>query len=174
MPTQNPRLTITLEPTLAAQLRRISELTGNSQSKLISEMLEGSTQVFARLIQVLEAAEQAKGALKGKTAQDIGDAQARIEKQLGLVFEEFDTLTLPLLKEAESITRRARKRTGGAPLAGMHPGAAAPSPALVTPPSNRGGQVYRQPEKDEGKNRSWPWSGLMPIRPPPRRRKPRT
>lgn len=124
MPTKNPRLTITLEPMLAAQLRRLSELTGNSQSKLLAEMLEGATVIFERLISVLEAAERAKQSLHGKVAQDMGDAQQRIEKQLGLMLEDFDQVTLPLLADVEKVPRRAartatvseaRRRTGGAP-----------------------------------------------------------
>ena len=133
MPTLNPRLTITLEPTLAAQLRRLSELTGNSQSKLISEMLEGSTEVFSRLITVLEAAVTAKDSLRGKVAADMGNAQARVERQLGLILEDFDETTKPLLVDSEKSTRRggrttteseARRRAGSAPAS--------------TPLSNRG------------------------------------
>ena len=60
MATKNPRLTITLTPSLAAQLRRLSELTGNSQSSLIAELLDGSGPVFDKMIQVLEAAAIAK------------------------------------------------------------------------------------------------------------------
>ena len=56
MTTQNPRLTITLQPTIAAQLKELSRLTGNSQSSLIAELLDGSSAVFARVIQVLTAA----------------------------------------------------------------------------------------------------------------------
>ena len=56
MTTKNPRLTITLEPALAAQIKRMSELTGNSQSAIISELLDGSAPVFERVIKVLEAA----------------------------------------------------------------------------------------------------------------------
>lgn len=150
MPAKNPRLTITLEPTLSAQLRRLSELTGNSQSKLIAEMLEGSTPVFARLIQVLEAAQTAKESIRGKVAEDMGDAQARVEKQLGLILEDFDQTTAPLLQEAEAITRRARKRTGRASASVS----AAPAPAAgglvsasVTPPSNRGVRSTANPRQ---------------------------
>jgi len=109
MPTANPRLTITLQPLLAAQLRRLSELTGNSQSKLISEILDGSTEVFARVIKVIEAAQVATAAMKGKAAADMDAAQTRIEAQLGIVMEEFDSFSGDLLKEAEKVTRRARK-----------------------------------------------------------------
>lgn len=136
MPTANPRLTITLEPALAAQLRRLSVLTGNSQSKLIAELLEGSTQVFDRLIRVLEAAEAAKESIKSSTVKDLEVAQAKIEAQLGLALEAMDEGARPLLEEAEAIKRRRsapRKRPGGPAERGVPAAGGAP-----TPPSNRG------------------------------------
>lgn len=144
MPTANPRLTITLEPTLAAQLRRLSELTGNSQSKLIAELLEGSSVVFDRLIQVLEAAETAKLTLKAKTTQDLEAAQTRVEQQLGLVLEDFDQVTAPLLAQAEAITRRARRGPQGDARRAPRAGRAA---ASLTPPSNRGVRSTRKQAK---------------------------
>jgi len=131
MPAKNPRLTITLEPSLAAQLRKLSELTGNSQSSLIGELLEGSGPVFDRMIQVLEAAKVAKESMRGKIADDIEQAQAKMEGALGMVLEGFDQWTGSLLDEAEAVTRRARR--GPAPRGVSGPGAAAP-----TPISNRG------------------------------------
>ena len=65
MTTKNPRLTITLQPALSAQFRRLSELTGQSQSSIIAELLSGSEPVLERMIRVLEAAEAAKGELRG-------------------------------------------------------------------------------------------------------------
>ena len=135
MPTNNPRLTITLEPSLAALLRRLSELTGNSQSKLIAEILQGSEQVFERLIRVLEAAETAKAQLKEVTVRDMESAQNRIEQQLGLALGEMDSAFAPILKEAEAITRRSARRTQGGPASRGVPAAAGPK---ATPPSNRG------------------------------------
>ena len=120
MPTKNPRLTITLEPSLAAQLRTLSELTGNSQSSLIAELLQGSGPVFDRLIQVLQAAKTAKEAMRGKLVADMEDAQSKMEGAFGIAMEGFDQLTGSLLDEAEAVTRRARK---GA-LKGKDPGAA--------------------------------------------------
>ncbi len=131
MPAKNPRLTITLEPSLHAQLRRLSELTGDSQSKLISEMLEGSTEVFSRLIQVLEAAELAKGQIKGKAAEDMKHAQGRMEAQFGLLLDDWEKGTAPLLADAETVARRARK-------GGLARDARPPAPASLTPISNRG------------------------------------
>ena len=128
MPAKNPRLTITLEPSLAAQLRKLSELTGNSQSSLIGELLEGSGPVFDRMIQVLEAAKVAKESMRGKIADDIEQAQAKMEGALGMVLEGFDQWTGSLLDEAEAVTRRGVGKRSAA-----RPGAAAP-----TPISNRG------------------------------------
>lgn len=143
MPTSNPRLTVTLEPAVAACLRRLSEVTGNSQSKLISELLDGSVPVFERVIATIEAAKAASSEIRGKLAEDMERAQGRVERQLGLVLDEFDSAAAPLLKGVETVARRSRKqptrpRYEGAEAAVV--GAGAP----VTPLSNRG---VRSPAK---------------------------
>lgn len=154
MPTKNPRLTITLEPLLAAQLRRLSELTGNSQSKLLSEMLEGSTVVFERVIRVLEAAQHAQAGIRGKVTQDMADAQQRVEQQLGLILDDIDQTTAPLLEDVEAIARRARKAPDGrrrqAQRGGGQPALDTPVSALLTPISNRGVR-FSQPIENKGK-----------------------
>jgi len=133
MATKNPRLTITLNPALAAQLRRLSELTGNSQSALISELLDGSGAVFDRLIKVLEAAEAAKESMKGGVARDMRDAQQRVEQQLGLMLDFGEERAADLVDQVETVRRRRAK---GAPRSGVaSPAGDAP---LETPPSNRG------------------------------------
>lgn len=142
MPTKNPRLTITLEAHFAAQLRRLSELTGNSQSQIISELLEDSEGVFFKIIQVLEAAQVARQEIKGRITLDIQQAQERMERQLGLSIDEpADTVTLPLLADVEKVARRRRKQTAGpagAQLAGTVRGRLAASVPTETPLSNRG------------------------------------
>jgi len=134
MPAKNPRLTITLQPVIAAQLRRLSELTGNSQSALIAELLDGSSPIFDRVIRVLEAAQQAQNSIKGSVAQGLDDAQSKVEKQLGLVLDLFDDATLPLLADVEQVKRRSRKRGDGRARA-LGGGAISAEP---TPISNRG------------------------------------
>jgi hypothetical protein len=156
MPTKNPRLTITLTPALGAQLRKLSELTGNSQSALISDLLEGSGDVFDRVIAVLSAAKEAQLSIKGKLASDMDDAQKKLEGQLGLALDTFEQGTRPLLDEVETIKRRSRRQgpaSGGATQAGAagpkfllehfgtpmggHRGET-PNRAVSTPLSNRG------------------------------------
>jgi len=146
MSTIKPRITITLEPVTALQLKRISELTGNSQSSMVSEVLEQATPVFERLIKILEAAEAAKqsaeAAQQSLMIQSVGHlelAQRRVERQLGLLLDDFDESSAPLLAELEEVKRRgagSRSRTAtGRQRAGAVAGG---SGAVSTPLSNRG------------------------------------
>lgn len=124
MPTQNPRLSLTLSPDLAWQLRRLSELTGNSQSSLITSMLEGSNHFLWRLISTLEAAEEAKGRIPGHVANLMNEAQQRIEQKFGLT---------EVLDRAQAAAEKPRSAgTARRP----HAAAAAASAPL----SNRGGR----------------------------------
>jgi galactokinase len=127
MPTKNPRLTMTLSPLMAAQLKRMSELTGNSQASLVSELLEGSTTVFDRLIRVLEAAQGVKNETFSQFAGDMKASQAKMEKQLGLMLADFDGVTAPLIDHLEQIPRRGRKGTPGR--ASGTSGTSSPNPA---------------------------------------------
>jgi len=150
MPTQNPRLTVTLEPAVSACLRRLSEVTGNSQSKLIAELLEGSVPVFQRVIATIEAAKTASAEIRGRLADDMGKAQERMEQQLGLVMGEFDAAAAPLLEGVETVKRRGRKGTGRATAsvsAAPAPATGGRRPASVTPPSNRGVRSTANPRK---------------------------
>ena len=119
MPTNNPRITITLEPATYARLRRLSELTDQSLSAIVSEILDGSAQVFDRTITVLEAAKSATEEMREKTAADLAAAQTKLEQQLGLSLEVFDGYTESLLEDAEAVRRRARR--GGPALRGASP-----------------------------------------------------
>lgn len=103
---------MTLTPSLAAQLRRLSELTGNSQASLVSELLEGQELVFDKVIRALEAAKEVRGSMVQSLAEDLDRSQAVIEGQLGLVLDEFDRGVGPLLTQAEAIKRR-KGRAGG-------------------------------------------------------------
>lgn len=135
MSTTNPRLTITLQPSVSAQIRELSRLTGNSQSGVISELLESSSPVFERLIKVLAAAEAAKAELGGQVKRDLEAAQIRVERQLGLILEDFGDVTRPILDQAEGIRRRAAAGGAGRSLRRT---SATRREAAPTPLSNRG------------------------------------
>ena len=114
MPAKYPRLTITMRPGLHAMLRRLSELTGQSQSALIFELLDGAEPVLSRVIRLLEAANQAKDEMRGRLAHEMRGAQERIEQQLALSLDaigEGDAVQDALLPiDQEGPRRRRRKR----------------------------------------------------------------
>jgi len=134
MPAKYPRLTITMRPALHARLRRLSELTGNSMSALIFELLDGAEPVLDRVVRLLETAELAKEQMHGHLARDMATAQERIEHQFGLTLarfgdEELDG-DLDVSDYEKEPTRRGRK---GGRLVRTPATAAQP-----TPLSNRG------------------------------------
>lgn len=139
MPAKNPRVSITLQPVLVAQLRRLSELTGNSQSALVGELLEGSEAVFARLIRVLEAANDARDAVRENLVRDLDNAQGTMERQLGLALDLVDHHA-PLIEMAERVQRRAGRAKPQA-------ARARPSRGVATPLSNRGVRSDRKTGK---------------------------
>lgn len=129
MPAANPRITITLQPEVHAILRRMSELTGNSQSSFVGELLAESMPIFERMVQVLEAAAKLQAeadAGKASLREGLAQAQEQLERQLGLSLETMDQGFRPILDEAEKVARRrgrakaqprtAAKRAGSTPM----------------------------------------------------------
>ena len=114
MTTKNPRLTLTLTPTIAGQLKRISQLTGNSQASLVSELLEAQEFVFSRVIQTLEAAQFVRNDMKTSFSRDLAKSQQAIEKELGIALEQLDDASLPIIEQAEKIKRRRGREGSGA------------------------------------------------------------
>lgn len=143
MPTLNPRITITLRPEVAAVMRRLSVLTGNSQSSMVGELLAESLPVFERMAKVLEAAAQAREQAMqapAEVSRNLERAQNRIEAQLGLVLDDFDEVVRPLLRDSEKVQRRGTRTAARRPV----PAAA----AVPTPLSNRG---VRSTQRGQGK-----------------------
>jgi hypothetical protein len=127
MPTLNPRLTVTLTPAVAAVMKRMSDLTGNSQSAIVGELLEETRPIFERMVLVMQVAKDVKGKVKSDLIASMEGVQNRLEKQLGLLEPLMQQETDSFLDQAEKVTRR-----GATALAD------APRRAAATPMSNRG------------------------------------
>lgn len=149
MPTLNPRISITLTPAVAAVLRELSALAGNSQSAIVGELLETSLPVFERVVTALRAASQIQESAKVEIAAGLERAQHRIEAQMGLLLSEIDETNRPLLEAAERVTRRGAG--GAAPGArAARPDAAPKAPSgLTTPVSLTGGSGHPKTGKNK-------------------------
>lgn len=137
MTTLNPRITVMLQPRVHAVLRRLSELTKNSQSALVGELLAESLPVFERMVAVLDAAEKlrAKGmSVSGEITSALATAHTRLENQMGFSLDVMDIGNKPLLDAAENVQPRgaATREKGRSPSRGTAPH------SRSTPMSNRG------------------------------------
>jgi hypothetical protein len=113
MPATNPRISVTVTPSVEAALARLSAATGQSKSSFIADLLETSMPVLERMATVIEAAKQAKDTLKSQTLKDMEEAESRLHDMLGVTMDIFNESTEPILKEAKRVQRRAtRSETG--------------------------------------------------------------
>lgn len=128
MPATNPRISVTVTPSVEAVLSRLSVATGQSKSSFIAELLESSMPVLERMATVIEAAKEAKDTLKSQTVKDMEEAESRLHEILGVTLDIFDESTAPILKEAERVQRRATRSQ-----AGRGGRAATPAAGLATP-----------------------------------------
>jgi uncharacterized protein (DUF1778 family) len=128
MPATNPRISVTVTPSVEAVLTRLAVATGQSKSSFIAELLESSMPVFERMATVIEAAQQAKDTLKSQTMKDMEDAESRLHEILGVTLDIFDESTAPILEEAERVNRRGRRSQSG-----RGGRAATPAAGLATP-----------------------------------------
>lgn len=114
MPTLNPRISVTLKPSTDAILRRLSAITGNSKSSLVSEILEESEKLFEKIVITLEAAEKVKSSLAADSIARFELGHAQLQEQLGMAMDLFDNASKPILAQAETISRRATRVTEAA------------------------------------------------------------
>lgn len=149
MPTLNPRITITLTPAVAAVLRELSSLAGNSQSAIVGELLETSLPVFERVVAALRAASQIQASAKVEIAAGLDRAQQKLETQMGLMLSEMDETTRPLLEEAERVTRRGSGGAGAGMRAARTATAPKASSGLTTPVSLTGGSGHPKTGKNK-------------------------
>lgn len=142
MTTTNPRLTVTLTPAVAAVLRELSKVGGQSQSAIVGELLQVSVPIFERVVLALRAAETVQAGAKAEIAAGLERAQAKLESQMALVLNQFDDAHKPLLEEAEKVSRRGTGDAGAGMRAARPATAAAVRKALATPVPLTGGSGH--------------------------------
>lgn len=140
-----------MQPTLHAIFRRLSELTGQSQSQIVFELLDGVQDPLMKVIRLLETAGEAKAQLSGSLALNLNDAQDRVERQLGLVLED---LGEPQYVQdsffTERVPFRTRKPAATGPKATRRRASSSDEPPL----SNRGVRSLTNSKKTTSKVRS--------------------
>lgn len=130
MPAANPRISVTLTPSMDAILKRLSDVSGQSKSSIVAELLETSEAVFERMAVILETAKTATQEAKERMALNLEEAHHRLVEQAALVGDLFEEQTADLVGEVEQIGRRSGKSAArGA--RGADGAAATPSSRIV-------------------------------------------
>lgn len=136
MPTLNPRINVTLSPSIDALVGRLSELQGISKSQLIREMLEAAEPTFRKALAIMAAAHKVRDDTRTEIAESLERslslATAGLEHDLHLIASH----SRDLVDEAQKVQGRGKSRAKR----GASPSLEAKDP----PSSNRG---VKSPEK---------------------------
>lgn len=115
MPTTNPRVNVTLSPSLDLLLQRMAAYTRTSKSQVLRELLEAAEPGLQRAAALMEAAERASDDIKQSFAASMGKAQATAERAAARSLAALDSAQQDLVSQAEAVReRRPSKRSGAA------------------------------------------------------------
>jgi hypothetical protein len=121
MPTLNPRVNVTLSPTLDRLVDRLATHQRVSKSQVLRELLETAEPALQRVVLLMDAASKAQREVRNGLARSLGKAQDSIEGDLSAGLRSLDAITADLVTQAEAVRgkRPPRKRVsaarGGAP-----------------------------------------------------------
>jgi hypothetical protein len=128
MPTINPRVQVTLSPSLFDLVGRMAQAQQVSRSQVLRELLEAAEPALQRVVALSQAAERAKGAVKADFAESLRRSQEVIEAELSRSLGGVDGLTGDLVAMAQRIEGRrpGRTRASGAGVGGGAPATPVP------------------------------------------------
>lgn len=140
MPTQNPRVQVTLSPSLDALVAQLAKHQRSSKAQVLRELLETAEPALQRVAALMDAASKASSEVHRGFAKSLDRAQTQIETALDSALQSVDAKTGDLVAIAEAVRSRRPARSAPAPKALSAP--AAPlqrrSKPKDPPSSNRG------------------------------------
>ena len=116
MSTTNPRVHVTLSPSLFDLVGAMARSQRVSRSQVLRELLEAAEPALQRVVTLMHAAERAKGAVKSEFAESLLRSQELIEAELNRQMDMVSGVSGDLVSMAERIE-------------GRRPGAAAVPPS---------------------------------------------
>jgi hypothetical protein len=132
MPTLNPRVNVTLSPSLDRLVQRLAKHQGVSKSQVLRELLETAEPALQRVVLLMDAASKAQKEVRNGLARSLGKAQDSIEGDLSAGLRSLDAITSDLVTQAEAVRGKRPPRKRVSPARGG-------APAPKNPPaSNRG------------------------------------
>lgn len=139
MPTKNPRVNVTLSPSLDALVSNLAKLQRVSKSQVMRELFEAVEPELRRAVVLMEAAAQATTEMKSRLVRTMDAEQTRLEAVVDEHVKYMHSATSDLVSEAQAIRSRRPSR-GLVPAKAGAKGKGGGSPRGVSDPpsSNRG------------------------------------
>lgn len=141
MPTVNPRVNVTLSPSLDALVQTLAKHQRTSKAQVLRELLEAAEPALQRAAALMDAASRAGPDVLAGLSGALLRSQEKLEDALSAGLARLDSQT-DLVSEAEAVRGRRPGRATGADASGARPrpagGLAGASGAGNPPASNRG------------------------------------
>jgi hypothetical protein len=136
MPTRNPRINVTISPSLDGLVSRMAVHQRLSKSQVLRELLEAAEPALQRAAALMDAASAAHSELKQRLGKSLEEAQAKAEEQVAEQLGAMDKAVGDLVSMAQTIKGR-RPQKGDQPFPASYPSGSVSEPK-DPPPSNRG------------------------------------
>ena len=163
MPTVNPRINVTLSPSLYGMVSDLAKQQRISKSMVLRELLEASEPALSQVVAMLRAADDMNDAAIQRLKEDLGQTIESVEKKLDSAMELAAGVTADLVAQAESI--RGRR-----PGVGKRSAARSRAPASVPSSSTHGAK--RPPSSNRGVKLLPSATEKIAAEPKPKRPKP--
>ncbi len=129
MPTSNPRINVTLPPSLDAVIGRLATLERVSKAHVVRELLEASEPILARSVALMDAAAKARVESRTELRRSLERSLSVMEGELEKNLATLAVHARDLVGTAEVVAeRRPAKRRPRVPAAGRQ-GAKTPLPS---------------------------------------------
>ena len=148
MPTINPRINVTLSPSLYGMVGELAKYQRVSRSMVLRELLEASEPALAQVVAMMRAAEDMSEAAKSRLLTDMDSALVKLEATKDEALALAAGATADLVAQAESIREGGRAAELGVrqrPTGSADSALSDSSPAPSGPPSSNRGSSYDQP-----------------------------
>jgi hypothetical protein len=151
MPTTNPRINVTLSPSLDLVVGRMAVATRVSKSQVLRELLEAAEPALQRAVALMEAAKEASRDVRVNLADQLARGVEHAEDSMAVILSRLDRAQRDLVGQAEAVQGKRPARRPGAERPDV---VTAGSKAGNPPASNRGvksapkrGQQAKTPRK---------------------------
>ena len=138
MPTTNPRINVTLSPSLDHLVARMASHQRVSKAQVLRELLEAAEPALQRAVLLMDAAAEASAEVRHGMRHGLDRAMGKAERSAAGLLRQFEATTDDLVAAAEAVKGRRPARPGRTATPARQAGPGAGAVGQDPPPSKRG------------------------------------